>query len=139
MSGDVRRAAEILGRGGLVAFPTETVYGLGADASSREAVARLYAAKRRPPDHPVIVHFAGYRPSEEVNFYLYRLVGHRDRGTGESIFDFAATIGRTTADQRGEGVISFATERDDPVGKYLVVTAPLQGSDLDAGSFDFER
>ena len=58
MSGDVRRAAEILGRGGLVAFPTETVYGLGADASSREAVARLYAAKRRPPDHPVIVHFA---------------------------------------------------------------------------------
>ena len=58
MSPEVRRAAEILGRGGLVAFPTETVYGLGADASRREAVARLYAAKRRPPDHPVIVHFA---------------------------------------------------------------------------------
>ena len=58
MSAEVRRAAEILGRGGLVAFPTETVYGLGADASSREAVARLYAAKRRPADHPVIVHFA---------------------------------------------------------------------------------
>jgi L-threonylcarbamoyladenylate synthase len=54
----VRRAAEILKRGGLVAFPTETVYGLGADASSKEAVARLYAAKRRPVDHPVIVHFA---------------------------------------------------------------------------------
>ena len=58
MSAEVRRAAEILARGGLVAFPTETVYGLGADASSREAVARLYAAKRRPADHPVIVHFA---------------------------------------------------------------------------------
>jgi L-threonylcarbamoyladenylate synthase len=55
---EVRRAAEILKRGGLVAFPTETVYGLGADASSAEAMARLYAAKRRPPDHPVIVHFA---------------------------------------------------------------------------------
>ena len=58
MSEDVRRAAAVLARGGLVAFPTETVYGLGADASSREAVARLYAAKKRPMDHPVIVHFA---------------------------------------------------------------------------------
>ncbi len=58
MTPEVRRAAEILQRGGLVGFPTETVYGLGADASSAEAIARLYAAKRRPADHPVIVHFA---------------------------------------------------------------------------------
>ncbi|MDA1117524.1 MAG: L-threonylcarbamoyladenylate synthase [Proteobacteria bacterium] len=58
MSAEVRRAAEILQRGGLVGFPTETVYGLGADASSAAAVARLYGAKRRPADHPVIVHFA---------------------------------------------------------------------------------
>jgi L-threonylcarbamoyladenylate synthase len=54
---EVRRAAEILRRGGLVAFPTETVYGLGADASSAAAVKKLYAAKGRPADHPVIVHF----------------------------------------------------------------------------------
>jgi L-threonylcarbamoyladenylate synthase len=53
---EVRRAAEILRAGGLVAFPTETVYGLGADASSEKAVARLYAVKGRPADHPVIVH-----------------------------------------------------------------------------------
>jgi L-threonylcarbamoyladenylate synthase len=58
VSAEVRRAAQVLRRGGLVGFPTETVYGLGADASSGEAVARLYAAKRRPADHPVIVHFA---------------------------------------------------------------------------------
>ena len=58
MSSEVQRAAELLRRGGLVAFPTETVYGLGADASSAEAIARLYRVKRRPPDHPVIVHFA---------------------------------------------------------------------------------
>ena len=45
-------------RGGLVAFPTETVYGLGADAANEKAVARLYAVKGRPADHPVIVHFA---------------------------------------------------------------------------------
>jgi L-threonylcarbamoyladenylate synthase len=55
---EIRRAAEILRAGGLVAFPTETVYGLGADASNAAAVARLYAAKGRPAAHPVIVHFA---------------------------------------------------------------------------------
>ena len=58
MNSEVRHAAQVLRAGGLVAFPTETVYGLGADASSAEAVARLYAAKGRPADHPVIVHFA---------------------------------------------------------------------------------
>jgi L-threonylcarbamoyladenylate synthase len=58
VTSEVRRAAQLLRAGGLVAFPTETVYGLGADASSEQAVARLYAVKRRPPDHPVIVHFA---------------------------------------------------------------------------------
>ena len=54
----IQRAAQILAGGGLVAFATETVYGLGADASSASAMARLYAVKGRPPDHPVIVHFA---------------------------------------------------------------------------------
>jgi L-threonylcarbamoyladenylate synthase len=58
VSSEVRRAAQILRTGGLVAFPTETVYGLGADASSEKAVARLFQVKRRPADHPVIVHFA---------------------------------------------------------------------------------
>jgi L-threonylcarbamoyladenylate synthase len=53
---DLSRAAETLRRGGLVAFPTETVYGLGADADNGAALARLYAVKRRPGEHPVIVH-----------------------------------------------------------------------------------
>jgi L-threonylcarbamoyladenylate synthase len=51
-------AAANLLSGGLVAFPTETVYGLGADASNAQAVARIYAAKGRPSDHPLIVHVA---------------------------------------------------------------------------------
>ncbi len=55
--GDIEQGARILAAGGLVAFPTETVYGLGADASNAQAVARLYAVKGRPPEHPVIVHF----------------------------------------------------------------------------------
>ncbi len=53
------RAAEILRSGGLVAFPTETVYGLGAHALDPAAVARIFAAKQRPSWDPVIVHIAG--------------------------------------------------------------------------------
>ncbi|MDB5911487.1 MAG: hypothetical protein JWP22_162 [Ramlibacter sp.] len=52
----VARAAQVLASGGLVAFPTETVYGLGADAGSDAAVAGIFAAKGRPSDHPLIVH-----------------------------------------------------------------------------------
>ena len=51
-------AAGVLLAGGLVAFPTETVYGLGADASNELAVARIYSVKGRPVDHPLIVHVA---------------------------------------------------------------------------------
>jgi len=51
-------AAKHLIAGGLVAFPTETVYGLGADASNSKAVARIYSVKGRPNDHPLIVHIA---------------------------------------------------------------------------------
>jgi len=53
---EIQRAAELLRAGELVAFPTETVYGLGADASNAQAVARIFAAKGRPQDHPLIVH-----------------------------------------------------------------------------------
>jgi L-threonylcarbamoyladenylate synthase len=56
MSPEIVRAAELLRAGELVAFPTETVYGLGADASNAQAVARIFAAKGRPQDHPLIVH-----------------------------------------------------------------------------------
>lgn len=55
---DITRAAEIIRRGGLVAFPTETVYGLGADALNADAVAAVYEAKGRPSDNPMIVHIA---------------------------------------------------------------------------------
>ena len=55
---DIAAAARVLRCGVLVAFPTETVYGLGADASNPAAVARIYAAKGRPASHPVIVHIA---------------------------------------------------------------------------------
>ena len=54
----IRVAAEIILKGGLVAFPTETVYGLGADALNPYAVLKLFEAKKRPLDNPPIVHVA---------------------------------------------------------------------------------
>ncbi|MBS3956762.1 MAG: threonylcarbamoyl-AMP synthase [Clostridiales bacterium] len=57
-STSVTQAAEILRRGGLVAIPTETVYGLGADAANRAAVEKIFEVKGRPPGHPLIVHLA---------------------------------------------------------------------------------
>ena len=55
---EIDQAAQILSAGGLVAFPTETVYGLGADALNEKAVAKVYAAKGRPSDNPMIVHIS---------------------------------------------------------------------------------
>jgi L-threonylcarbamoyladenylate synthase len=55
----IARAAELFRQGRLVAFPTETVYGLGADAANAGALALLYKTKGRPHDHPVIVHISG--------------------------------------------------------------------------------
>ena len=55
-AGKLERAAEILREGGLVAFPTETVYGLGANALDEEAAKKIYAAKGRPSDNPLIAH-----------------------------------------------------------------------------------
>lgn len=57
---DIARAAECLRRGGLVAFPTETVYGLGVHALDRDAVRKLFDAKRRPANDPLIVHVAEF-------------------------------------------------------------------------------
>ena len=53
---DIKEAAKIIEAGGLIAFPTETVYGLGADALNADAVSKVYAAKGRPSDNPMIVH-----------------------------------------------------------------------------------
>lgn len=63
---EIELAAEILSSGGLVAFPTETVYGLGADALNPEAVGKVYAAKGRPSDNPMIVHISSKNDLKEL-------------------------------------------------------------------------
>jgi L-threonylcarbamoyladenylate synthase len=65
-SAGIAEAVRVLRAGGLIAFPTETVYGLGADANNGEAVARLYAAKGRPQFNPLIAHVADRAAAERV-------------------------------------------------------------------------
>lgn len=60
----IARAVQVLLHGGLVGFPTETVYGLGADADRRDAVEAIFRAKGRPADHPLIVHVAQTRAAD---------------------------------------------------------------------------
>ncbi|MCM1288686.1 MAG: L-threonylcarbamoyladenylate synthase [Clostridium sp.] len=67
--GAISKAAVILRKGGLVAFPTETVYGLGADALNPEASGKIYTAKGRPSDNPLIVHIAD-------TYAVYKLASH---------------------------------------------------------------
>ncbi|MEE1040993.1 MAG: L-threonylcarbamoyladenylate synthase, partial [Lachnospiraceae bacterium] len=62
----IRAAGEILRKGGLVAFPTETVYGLGGDAFNPESSRKIYAAKGRPSDNPLIVHICRIEDLEKV-------------------------------------------------------------------------
>ena len=62
----VREAGEILKRGGLVAFPTETVYGLGGDALNAKSSEKIYAAKGRPSDNPLIVHICDMEDLEKI-------------------------------------------------------------------------
>ncbi len=54
----INEAVQSLRNGGLVAFPTETVYGLGADAKNPEAIKKVFSAKGRPSNHPLIIHVA---------------------------------------------------------------------------------
>ncbi len=72
----LERAAEIVKKGGLVIFPTETVYGLGASAYDADAVYKIFEAKRRPHDNPLIVHVSDPREAEffsYTNALYYRL------------------------------------------------------------------
>lgn len=73
---DLARAAAILRSGGLVVFPTETVYGLGGNATRDEAAKKIYAAKGRPSDNPLIIHIADPADAEQyavTNALYYRL------------------------------------------------------------------
>ena len=69
---EIEEAAKIIAGGGLVAFPTETVYGLGADALNSQAVGKVYAAKGRPSDNPMIVHISSYDDMKKLTPQITR-------------------------------------------------------------------
>ncbi len=82
------RAGEIIRAGGLVAFPTETVYGLGADALNEKAAAAIYSAKGRPSDNPLIVHVDRIEMVEEIA----DRVSHRARRLMEAFWPGPLTV-----------------------------------------------
>ena len=105
---EIARAASVLRAGGLVAFPTETVYGLGADASSETAIARLYAVKGRPAGHPVIVHFA----SADAAFSFSRELPEAARTLARRFWPGPLTL----IVKRNEKAKDFVTGGQDSVG-----------------------
>jgi L-threonylcarbamoyladenylate synthase len=105
---DIAAAAAVLRAGGLVGFPTETVYGLGADASSPTALERLYTVKQRPRTHPLIVHLAA---SARLDDYA-RDVSPTARALATRAWPGPLTI----VLRRGAGVSLVATGGADTVG-----------------------
>ena len=101
----IETAAKILRGGGLVAFPTETVYGLGADATNGEAVAGIFAAKRRPRFNPLIVHV-------------------QDRAQAEAFAEFSAQA-RALADAFWPGALTLVLPRRADSALSLLVSAGL--------------
>lgn len=96
----LRDAAEIIKAGGLVVFPTETVYGLGGDATNAESARKIYAAKGRPSDNPLIIHIdrpESAEPYAVTNEYYYRLAKKFMPGPLTVILPRKDTIPRETA------------------------------------------
>jgi L-threonylcarbamoyladenylate synthase len=91
----VKAAGEIIGKGGLVAFPTETVYGLGADAENPLAVARIFEAKARPRIDPIIVHVSDPAAAGRYGVFpqpAYQLIGHFWPGPLTLVVDKTAAV-----------------------------------------------
>ena len=96
---ELYEAADIIRSGGLVVFPTETVYGLGADATNPDATAKIYSAKGRPSDNPLIIHIANPRDAELYTFTnstYYLLAEHFMPGPLTVILPSRDTIPTTT-------------------------------------------
>ena len=120
----IREAGDILKAGGLVAFPTETVYGLGADALKEEAALKTYAAKGRPSDNPLIVHIAEYEDLKKIAVNIPAetdiLAAHFWPGPLTMIFEKSAAVPYGTTG----GLDTVAVRMpSDPVARELIRAA----------------
>lgn len=132
MQSDIQQAVAILRKGGLVAFPTETVYGLGADAKNPDALAKIFHAKGRPVDHPLIVHISDISQLSdwvsEIPPVAYALANHFWPGPLTMIF------------KKAPHVLDIITGGQDTIGvripNHPIATALLKnfGSGLAAPS-----
>jgi len=118
-TGDIAAAVDILRGGGLVAFPTETVYGLGADAANPDAVGRVFTAKGRPRGHPVIVHLAEPAAAKEW---------------AAEVPDFAAAL----AEAFWPGPLTLVLPRSDLVSDAVTGGLPTVGLRVPAQSLALE-
>src|SRR5437867_2890447 len=124
----IARAAQALADGELVAFPTETVYGLGARADDDAAVARIFEAKGRPADHPLIVHVsdaaAAQRFASDIPAVAQRLMQAFWPGPLTVIVPRAAAVGAAAAG--GQGTIGLRCPAH-PVAHALLAAAAQRG------------
>jgi len=114
----IRIAAEAIRKGGIVAFPTETVYGLGADALNSEAVKKIFVAKRRPPDNPMI----GTLPSKST----YRANVVKSLGSRKNLTTVARNLFRLLREFDEEKVDMIIAEGITPKGLGLAVMNRLR-------------
>lgn len=123
----IRRAAQALARGDIVAFPTETVYGLGANALDARAVAKVFAAKERPRFNPLIVHVPNLAEAEEyalINDLARRLADAFWPGPLTLVFKRRSTCG--IADLASAGLDTIALRAPaHPVAQALIAKAAL--------------
>lgn len=124
---EIAGAAQILRAGGLVAFPTETVYGLGADASNEAAVRNLYVVKRRPAGHPLIVHIGA---ASELDAWAVQVPGAA-RLLAESFWPGPLTI---VLRRRAERVADAVTGGRETVGLRVPAHAVALALLADFGS-----
>ena len=125
-------AARVLRAGGLVAFPTETVYGLGADASSDEAVAGIFRAKGRPSNHPLIVHIAqGARGTQALSRFAQPLPAFAEKlvmafWPGPLTLILTRQPGVATAAAGGQDTVGVRCPAH-PVAQALLAACAVQG------------
>lgn len=117
----ITRAGEILKKGGLVAFPTETVYGLGGDATNAKASHKIYSAKGRPSDNPLIVHITNMKALEamvaEVPQEAYTLAEHFWPGPLTMIFQKNEKIPYETTGGMDTVAVRMPS---DPIARALI-------------------
>ena len=106
----IKEAGAILKNGGLVAFPTETVYGLGGDALQKESSERIYAAKGRPSDNPLIVHICCWDDIKKITKENKKVI---ITGMEEDVFPWQNKVGADLEEERRLFYVGVTRAKDE--------------------------